>query len=490
MKNKIDKPLSLFQEFLLMRETKEPVVSKVKLQKNAETNEFAPLTIDKNNHSNLRILIKAFEESPKIGLGYTTIQKGVGEIEPQLKKKTVYLTGGAVRDHLKGKTPRNYDLVTDATISEIRMILDNSDYHFTEIKPKELKFSKKYKELPENAPGKTYYVSRWDKEGKELEVTININKQVFEISPLSKTDKSRRIVPDKAEMAGSIEQDAANRDFTINALYIPLTNSDGDNADLIDPFGGIHHIANNEVVPIGDFKERLKTEPLTGSRYIKFVSRFGKNAPNDIINNIKTVFSNLDDRPKEINQEFMSGLDNSDTDPKKYINLYKKTGLLNLIFPDVEFDDEFPEDFKNDKFLSTAWLLRNLEPEKVKKILVAGGWKPQEACDISYLVCLYNWGKKNNYDPRMFYDIKKTISGLSKNKIREWLEMCKLHGKESHAFLNHDDSDIKGKIYDDMGKMIPNPEYTKFLDGKNPSGHDYEVIKRILSTNKFMDSIR
>ena len=45
---------------------------------------------------------------------------------------------------------------------------------------------------------------------------------------------------------------------------------------------------------------------------------------------------------------------------KKYINLYKKTGLLNLIFPDVEFDDEFPEDFKNDKFFQKKKIYKKI----------------------------------------------------------------------------------------------------------------------------------
>jgi hypothetical protein len=90
-------------------EAKEPsfITSKIKLQKEGGSKEFAPFTINKNTHSNLRPIIKAFLTSNQVGVGYTTIDKSKGEVEPQLKKKSLYLTGGAVRDHLRSKTPRN-----------------------------------------------------------------------------------------------------------------------------------------------------------------------------------------------------------------------------------------------------------------------------------------------------------------------------------------------------------------------------------------------
>ena len=123
MKNK-------FANYIAYREQNEDkpnnnVLSKIKLKKNDGSNDFLPFSVSKSSRPNLRILLKAFDISDQVSLGYTTIEKNKGEVEPTLKKKVIYLTGGAVRDHLKNKTPKNYNLVTNATASEIKLILKN-----------------------------------------------------------------------------------------------------------------------------------------------------------------------------------------------------------------------------------------------------------------------------------------------------------------------------------------------------------------------------
>jgi tRNA nucleotidyltransferase/poly(A) polymerase len=496
---------NLFANYFQLREetgtkpsdgpTTDNITSRIKLQKKEGSKEFAPFTINKTMHPNLRTLIKAFSDSDKVGVGYTTIEKGKGEVEPQLKKKVLYLTGGAVRDHLKGKTPRNYDLVTDATPSEMRMVLTQPEAGFVESKPREGDYSsdERYAKLP--PPGqknKVFYASRWDKQGKELEITAEINGEQFNIATLSKSSKSRRVQPDKGEAAGSVEEDAANRDFTINSLYIPLTTGDGDNTELIDPHGGAHHLKNGEVKAVGDdLESRVSEDPSTALRYMKTVSRYGD--PEKIPDKYKQTIArhkDMTDVPKDhVRKEFLSGLENPDTDPRKYMKAYQSTGLLNTIFPNVEFNpEEMPEDFRGDRWLSPAWVLRNNDPEEIKKMLLGGGWSKQEASDIAYLVKLYQWGAKNKFDEKDFYDMKQTHSGLTKNKIREWMQMAKAHGPEVDSFLQHDDKDLTPYTQGQDGKRSVNPEFSKVL-GRAPQGHEFESIKRNLSTQRWKDSL-
>ena len=247
----------LFSQYLRFREETEDapvgVTAHIKLQKKQGSNELTPFVVDKSNHANLVPIVKAFLKSDKVGLGYTTIDRNKGEIEPQLKKKSLFLTGGAVRDHLVGKTPRNYDLVTDATVSEIRMILEHAGF-------KEVKGQiegEKYNNLPNNVKShKIFYVSKTDKKGKEMEVVAVIHGQPFTISTMNKSPKSRNFIPNDVIAASSVEEDASNRDLTINSMYIPLTNDDGANSDLIDPFGGANHLKSGEIKVVGDnFKE-------------------------------------------------------------------------------------------------------------------------------------------------------------------------------------------------------------------------------------------
>ena len=487
-----------FSKYYQFREqAKEPesVTSKVKLQKKLGDKEFTPFAINKNSHPNLRYLVKAFNGSNQVGLGYTTIDKSKGEIEPQLKKKSLYLTGGAVRDHLKGKTPRNYDLVTDATISEVRMILDQSEEGFSEVKPKNLPEEKRYTKLPTSTNKKPFYVSRWDKQGKELEITVEINGEEFEIATLSKSLKSRRVQPDKAESASSIEEDSSNRDLTINSLYIPLSNADGDNSELIDPYGGATHLKNNQIKVVGEkLEDRLKEDPAIALRLLKTNARYGnpEALPKDYAKIIKNHSKSIASLPKElVKKDFISTLEHPDVDPRKLIKTAHYLDIFSQIFPGVEFsaEEDMPENFVGDRWLSVAWILRNNSPDQVKELLTSNGWTSQEANDIAYLVKLYNWGKNNNFDSSQFYSIKKAHSGLTKSKIKDWMKMVNLDKDEFNSFIDHDDSDLAPYIMDDKGKRSVNPAYTDLL-GRSPQGKEFDYVRQNLSTKKWIDSIK
>lgn len=483
-----------FSNYLKLRESKEPsfVTSKIKLQKELGSKEFTPFTVNKNSHSNLRSIIKAFLNSNQVGLGYTTIDKTKGEIEPQLKKKNLYLTGGAVRDHLKNKTPKNYDLVTDATISEIRMILDQSEEGFTEVKPINNKFKNdsRYKNLPNFSRNKKFYVSRWDKSGKELEITVEIKGDKYNISPLTKATKSRLIDPEEAEVASSIEEDSRNRDFTINSLYIPLNTADGDNSDLIDPYGGATHLKNNKIKFVGDEAEkRLQEDPMTALRFLNINSRYGdKEIPEEYKELIKKHLKDAN-VPKDLaKKEFISGIENPDVDPRFYILSAKDLDLLSLIFPNIELSvDDLPANFLGDRWLSTAWMLKNNDTDLLKSSLSNNGWSDTETNDICYLIDFYKWAN-NNFDPNGFYDLKSRNRGISNSKFKDWAKLLNVNNSNFDKFINYDDSEFRPYIIDG-GKKIINPEFSKIL-GRNPVGNEFENIKRNLLNNNWKNIIQ
>ena len=488
-----------FQNYVHLKEAskQEPsfITSRIKLQKGSGSKEFSPFSVNKSSRANLRPIIKAFLASNQVGLGYTTIEKTKGEVEPQLKKKSLYLTGGAVRDHLKGKTPRNYDLVTDATVSEIRMILDQSEEDFTEVKPKSgtRKDDSRYKDLPINSRGKKFYVSRWDKKGKELEVTVEIDGEEFNIAPLSKSSKSRLVEPEEGEAASSIEDDASNRDLTINSLYIPLNTPDGDNSELIDPYGGVNHLKNGSIKFVGDKAEdRIKEDPMTALRLLKINARYGSSPtlPKEYEKSVKNHIKDLGSLPKDsVKKEFISGLEHPDADPRNYIKAAQMSDLLSVIFPDIEFNSEdLPENFRGDRWLSTAWILKDNSPESVKNLLVSNGWSHQEANDVAYLVKLYNWASKEGFSADSFYDVKTSHNGLTKSKIKEWMKMANLDKEEFNKFIDLDTSDLSPYQVDTYGKKAVNPAFRNLL-GRAPVGQEFDYIKRNLFKNRWKDSL-
>lgn len=76
--------------------------------------------------------------------------------------------------------------------------------------------------------------------------------------------------------AGEWRDDAARRDFTINALYAdPVT------LEISDWFGGLRDLAARRVRFIGDADERIREDHLRILRYFRFQARFGAEPDGD-----------------------------------------------------------------------------------------------------------------------------------------------------------------------------------------------------------------
>jgi hypothetical protein len=184
--------------------------------------------------------------------------------------------------------------------------------------------------------------------------------------------------------------------------------------------------------------------------------------------------------------EFVKGLENPDTDARKYMKTASDSGLLNLIFPNIEFNgDDLPEELKNDRWMSAAWTLRNNNPDDVRQILLQGGWSKQEANDVVYLVKLFQWSK-GKFDPDQFYDMVQTHSGLTRSKIKDWMQMSKAHNPDVDTFLSFDSGDLSPYQSEEDGKKKINPLYVQFM-GRTPVGGEFDAIKRTLMTNRWND---
>ena len=80
------------------------------------------------------------------------------------------------------------------------------------------------------------------------------------------TDRRRATVA----FASDWREDAARRDFTINALYVdPAT------LELFDYFGGLQDLEARRVRFIGDARQRIREDHLRILRYYRFQARFG-----------------------------------------------------------------------------------------------------------------------------------------------------------------------------------------------------------------------
>ena len=157
-----------------------------------------------------------------------------------------YLCGGSVRDLLMNRTPKDFDVVTDAHPSEVRRLFRNS-----------------------RIIGRRFRL-----------VHIIFQDQVVEVATFRREPERAAVVPGEEEAEdilitddntfGSPLQDARRRDFTINALFYNISDF-----SVIDYVGGIDDLSEGRVRVIGDPDLRFREDPVRMMRAIEFASRLG-----------------------------------------------------------------------------------------------------------------------------------------------------------------------------------------------------------------------
>ena len=150
-----------------------------------------------------------------------------------------YLVGGGVRDLLIGRRPKDFDIATTATPNQIKKIFNNC-----------------------RIIGKRFKIVHVIFRGKIIEVST------FRSLPdhrLKKTSKVKDYLITKDNIFGNAKEDAARRDFTINALYF-----DPRNESIIDYVGGFEDLENKYLRVIGDPDISFKEDPVRMLRAVKF----------------------------------------------------------------------------------------------------------------------------------------------------------------------------------------------------------------------------
>lgn len=152
-----------------------------------------------------------------------------------------YVVGGAVRDLLLNKTPKDFDVATSATPEQVRHVFNRSRI-----------IGRRFRIV---------HVPFYDKHGEEIiEVTT------FRGSSDAPTDETGRIIRDN--VYGTLEEDALRRDFTVNALYY-----DPNREEILDFHHGIDDIASKRLAIIGDPEQRYREDPVRMLRAVRLAAK-------------------------------------------------------------------------------------------------------------------------------------------------------------------------------------------------------------------------
>jgi poly(A) polymerase len=232
-----------------------------------------------------------------------------------------YLVGGCIRDRLMGKTPKDFDIATNATPEEIKACFRNCRLIGRRFRLAHIVFGRDIIEVA-TFRGPHADVAKNDKENK-VKVKARSGKQVEDV--LAKQDQQGQLLRDN--VFGTIEQDAERRDFTFNAMYFSAKDQ-----SIIDFAKGVESIDNKRVELIGDPATRFREDPVRMIRAVRFAAKLGMSIPEELAVEFKELGHLLANIPparlfEEVHKLFISG------SGVKTFQLLHEHGLFGHLFP-------------------------------------------------------------------------------------------------------------------------------------------------------------
>jgi len=148
-------------------------------------------------------------------------------------------------------------------------------------------------------------------------------------------------------ITNTLNQDAEARDFTINAMYLPINFKSRN--DLIDFFGGYKDIKNRVIRSVGDPYVCIEASPIRMMRAISLAARTRYRINNPTMQAIFKRRDLIRHAPVEgIREEFNKILLSSK--PSQYLKLMRKTGLMEILIPELASCAGVKQDSKYHKF--------------------------------------------------------------------------------------------------------------------------------------------
>lgn len=168
-----------------------------------------------------------------------------------------YIVGGAVRDLLLSKPPKDFDIATSATPEQVRRIFRNS-----------MIIGRRFKLVHVNF--RVVNQMRSEKYGRKITELQTIEVSTFRSNHAADTDTSEhgKVLFDNTY--GNIAEDAERRDFTVNAMYY-----DPIKEEIIDYHGGVKDLKKRVLRIIGNPYIRYQEDPVRVLRALRLAVKSG-----------------------------------------------------------------------------------------------------------------------------------------------------------------------------------------------------------------------
>lgn len=167
---------------------------------------------------------------------------------------SAYVVGGAVRDMLLKKQPKDWDICTSALPNEVKQIFDKT-------------------------------IDTGLKHGTVTVMIDNIGYEVTTFRVDGQYSDGRH--PDDVKFTRSLKEDLSRRDFTINAMAVDASGK------LYDYFNGRKHLKDEMIVCVGNPIDRFNEDGLRRIRAIRFACQCGFHIVESTYNMIEGDISHI-----------------------------------------------------------------------------------------------------------------------------------------------------------------------------------------------------
>ncbi len=314
---------------------------------------------------------------------------------------TATFAGGAVRDKILGRTPKDYDIATNALPDQIE-----------EMFPKTV------------AVGKAFGVIIVVQNGIETEVATFREDAGYQ--------DGRR--PESVHFCGA-KEDAKRRDFTINGMfYDPIAD------EVIDYVGGKADLEKKTIRAIGDPDRRFAEDHLRMLRAVRFAHTLGfeiEPATRQAIQNHAADLAKIS--IERIENEFSRTLVES-LRPGDALRELVDLGLMEHIIPEIlpMIGQEQPPEFhpEGDVFEHTVLMLNLMAgqaempaPHVEQASLPAHPFRPVEQTPALHQTHrrLPHWEQNN----RIYFVTFRLADSIAQEKLKQWKEELELHRKNN-----------------------------------------------------------
>jgi len=288
--------------------------------------------------------------------------------------KQLYVVGGAVRDAILGKSPKDFDLTTDAKPDEVLDIAKQGGFKSVEV-------------------------------GKQFGVVIIGG---HEIATFRKDiGKGRR--PDAVDFT-DIKGDVKRRDLTINALFYDIGKK-----QIVDLVGGIADLKKKKIRTVGKAEDRFDEDPLRKLRAVRFAGSVGGKMTKDTWAALKQNSDISGVSAERIRDEFIKGVTKAKKVPN-YFKMLKTLGMFKQIFPGLSVLHQKLN--TNDYKLQIAYMLQTNDKDKIKSKLNSLKYTNVEVNDIWLLIHMSRPAEVIKDLPT--FKKLQSNSKLTTSQIKEW----------------------------------------------------------------------